>query len=201
MGQITISGSVAGKTFSGSLVRSPAGSIAHESSVAAGVAGSLTTRTDDDTGTVTSIAHPFNDNDIVDVYWDGGMRYGMTVSSDGANTFVLGAVGIGAGDVLPAQDTAVVVALQETVNIDFDGDDADLIAVTANARASFTFQEAAGTLVKHVEIADANEVLAWASGTAAANPLTGNAIGQVKVSAGTAAATTVVIGIELDTGG
>jgi hypothetical protein len=201
MGKIIVSGTVAGQSFSASLTRTPAGTLSHVSSIGAGTAGSLTTRTDNDTGTITANGHPFNDADIVDVYWDGGMRYGMTVSSDAANTFVIGASGVGAGDNLPAQDTPVIVCLQETVNFDIDGDDLELLAVTADGRASFDFQEAGGTSVAHVEIGSANEVLIWASDTAAANPLTGNAIGAVKVSSGTAAATNVKILVEYDSGG
>jgi hypothetical protein len=201
VGQITISGTVAGQGFTGSMTRSPAGSISHVSSIGAGTSGVLSTRTDDDTGTITSNSHPFNDDDIVDIYWTGGMRYGMKVSSDAANTFVLGASVVGTGDVLPVQGTTVIVCLQETVNIDFDGDDCRLIAVTADGRASFDFQEGAGTSVKHIEIEAANEIIAWASDTSAANPLTGNAIGQVKVSSGTAAATAVKILVEYDSGG
>ncbi len=161
----------------------------------------MTTRTDDDTGTITSTGHPFNNGEIVDIFWAGGMRYGMTVSSTSANTFVLGAFGVGAGDNLPAQGTAVVVCLQETVNIDFDGDDAKLIVVTADGRASFDFQQGNGTSVAHVEIGAANEVLAWASDSSAANLLTGEAVGQVKVSSGTANAVNVKILVEYDSGG
>lgn len=198
MGQITISGTVAGQGFTGSMTRTPSGSIAHVSSVGAGTAGTLSTRTDNDTCTITSNSHPFNDSDVVDVYWTGGMRYGMTVGSDAANTFV---VDSGSGDNLPTQGTTVIVCLQETVNIDFDGDDAKLIAITADGRASFDFQEGGGTSVAHIEIKDANEIIAWASDTSAANPLTGNAIGQVKVSSGTTSATNVKILVEYDSGG
>lgn len=201
MGQITISGTVAGQGFTGSMTRSPAGSISHVSSIGAGTSGVLSTRTDNDTGTITSNSHPFNDDDIVDIYWTGGMRYGMKVSSAAANTFVLGASVVGTGDNLPTQGTTVIVCLQETVNIDFDGDDAKLIAITASGRASFDFQEGAGTSVAHIEIEDANEIIAWASDTSAANPLTGNAIGQVKVSNGTTSAIDAKILVEYDSGG
>jgi len=78
--------------------------------VGARIVGTLTTRTDDDTGQLTLDAnHGLEEGDTINLSWldepvSTGERTSMTVTSvDGAAVDVDG----GAGDALPAQDTAV----------------------------------------------------------------------------------------------
>lgn len=88
--------------------------------------GTLTTRTDDDTGVATlSTGHGIETGDVVDVYFAAGVRYGMdaTVATNAVT------VDGGAGDALPTQDDAVTVVLQLDWEINFDGDDAQIIGV------------------------------------------------------------------------
>lgn len=70
-------------------------------------AGSLTTRTDANTGVVTTTNTPTGiaTNDIVDVYWSGGRRRQMVATVSGSAITVDG----GSGDDLPALSTAVVI--------------------------------------------------------------------------------------------
>lgn len=96
-------------------------------------AGTLTTRTDNDTGTITSTAHGYAVNDIVDVYWSGAgnVRYGMTVTSvPTADTFVADG---GAGENLPAQASALTVAEQQIITAVITGDLIQIIGVVAEA--------------------------------------------------------------------
>lgn len=69
--------------------------------------GTLTTRTDNDTGVITlSADHQVAVNDIVTVTWSGGSRTGMTVTAvTGAAVTVDG----GTGTVLPSQGEATMI--------------------------------------------------------------------------------------------
>jgi hypothetical protein len=72
-----------------------------------GYAGTLGTRTDNDTGVATLGAGHGIVNGTVDVYWgNGSIRYGMTASVSGNDVTLDG--GLGAN--LPSQGTAVVVS-------------------------------------------------------------------------------------------
>lgn len=70
--------------------------------------GSLTTRTDDDTGviTVSGGARGLTTSDTVDVYWSGGSCLGMSITGVTSTEIT---VDSGEGDVLPAESTAMYV--------------------------------------------------------------------------------------------
>ena len=75
-------------------------------------AGTLTTKTDADTGIVTlPTGHGITDSGTVSVSWSGGGRGDMTVTAYDTTTV---SVDGGSGDDLPAQDTAVSVHLDLT---------------------------------------------------------------------------------------
>jgi len=79
------------------------------------VAGTLTTRTDDDTGTLTlSTGHGVMTGNTVDVFWNDGAnsRTGMTAGTVSGNSVPIDG---GSGDVLPAATTAVNVVNQSAV--------------------------------------------------------------------------------------
>lgn len=118
--------------------------------------GSLTTRTDDDTGVVTlSTGHGIETADVVDVYWSGGMRYGMTATVSGVEITVDG----GAGDNLPAEDTAITAVVEQTTwEINFDGDDAQVVAVVyrngadTGAKAHIDLQDATPATIEELDL-------------------------------------------------
>jgi len=106
-----------GTTLRSQTVRTATGGVApQEIPLPAGVAGVLSDRGGDSIGTITfPTSHGFAEGELVDVYWAGGLRYGMTIDPLG-NGLYLDVLG-GAGDVLPAQDTAVVVAVNTAVTL------------------------------------------------------------------------------------
>jgi hypothetical protein len=117
--------------------------------------GTLTTRTDDNTGVATlSTGHGITTGMVCDVYWAAGVRYGMdaTVSS---NAITLDG---GAGDVLPLQDVACTVVQQTEVNVNFDGDDALVIAVVyrnpndTGAKAHVDFQDTGNASIQEIDL-------------------------------------------------
>jgi len=116
--------------------------------------GTLSTRTDDDTGVCTlSSGHGLSDGKV-DVYWSGGVRYGMDGTVSGTEVTVDG----GAGDNLPVVSTAVTVTAQTSIEVNFDGDDAQIIAVTYRnssdtaAAAHVDFQDAGDATIQEVDV-------------------------------------------------
>ena len=104
-------------------------SLAVEKTIPAIVAaqtGTLTTRTDADTGVATlSTGHGIETADVVDVYFAAGVRYGMDATVSTNEVTVDG----GAGDDLPTQDDPVTVVVQTPIEVNFDGDDAQIVGL------------------------------------------------------------------------
>lgn len=168
----------------------------YSDTIAAGSSGTLSTRTDDNTGVVAAAAgHGIVTSDTVDVYWATGVRYGMDATVSGDNI----TVDLGAGDVLPAQSTAVVITKQIEVNADFDGDDMVLFYAYANVRAHLDFQDSGGASLFALELDDENPLYWWASDTEIALPITGNAVAAIFISNGTTSAGTLKTGCLLST--
>jgi len=172
--------------------RTASGQIAHEVTLPAGKTGTLSTRTDDDTGVATLEAdHGITTEDTVDVYWDGGLRYGMSVTLVDGNDVT---IDLGTGDVLPTQDTSLVVTPRVSIDTDFDGDLAKLVVAHADKRAHIDFQSSAPASLHAVELV-AGELWSWVDAQGISNPLTGDPVDTVEASAGTAAATVVKLGV------
>jgi len=181
--QIQSTISIAGLSVTSVTSRSAVAAIpAQTPTPAAGLAGSLTTRTDADTGIITmsSAEHGITDADTVDVYWSGGCRYGMTVTLvDGTAV----SIDAGTGDDLPAAETAVVVGVQEEYDVDFDGDLVKMIVAHCKKRAHIEFLTNGDVSILGRELT-ANEAWSWVYDTGAANPLTGDPVGKILVSCG-----------------
>lgn len=96
-------------------------------SIPAAKSGSLTTRTDDNTGVVTlSTGHGITTGQKVSVFWSGGKRYGMDATVSGNAVTVDG----GSGDNLPIANTAVTAAVP--VEVPFVIDSAELLALVGH---------------------------------------------------------------------
>ena len=79
--RLTISGDIGGLTFNSTLTRSADGQISHDVSLPAATAGTVSSYTagPPEQWTLNLPGHALALNDIVDVYWDAGRRYGMKV--------------------------------------------------------------------------------------------------------------------------
>lgn len=188
---------VAGISVSAVIQRTGEGSIGQDPvTLPAGQAGTLSTRTDNDTGVVTvAEGHGITDADTVDVYFDDGVRYGMSVTAYDSTTITVDG---GAGDNLPAEDDTVIVGVRTEVNMDVDGDDIQMIVAVCDQRAHLVFQDSGPLTLAAVEIPTANEPWEWAADTAIANPLTGNAVDAVQVSNGSTTEATLRIALIYD---
>ena len=205
MATCTVSQSVTvgGVTISGSLSRDGYGQEGGEVTLDAGNAGSLTTRTDDNTGVITadSADHDIASSDVVDVYWGSGstagIRRGMTATVSGTAISVDG----GAGDNLPVATTDVVVDKQATINMDFTGSEVTIAGVCSQYRSSVAFQEGDGTAIFSLDLGKSGndaEVWTWTTYAKESTPFSA-AVGRVKTSNGDSEnSNTVTIGVLLN---
>ena len=183
-GTINVAASIAGLSIQTTRTRTASGQISHEVSLPAATAGTLATRTGDDEGVFTLAGHDLLVNDVIDVYWASGVRYGMKVTAVSGNDVTAGGIsGPGAGDVLPAVDTAVAVGQQVEVDTDFDGDKLEMIMIASTRRGHFDFQASGGSSLEAQELR-AGEQWEWCSGVGITNPLASGVVDVLMVSNG-----------------
>lgn len=173
-----------------------------EVSLPIGYSGTLTTRTDNDTGTVTlASGHAITTGANVDIYWSGGVQYNVTVGTVSTNSMPFDS---GVGDNLPAQSTAVVVSVRTQINLDIDGDALSLVAIkqkyasnTITADSHVEFQDAADDVIAEIDL-EANGPQVWDVTGGSANPFTGDPITKAFASNGstTTAATLQILWLQ-----
>lgn len=160
----------------------------YEMTVAAAIAGVLTTRTDANTGILTvASGHGITDADTVDLYDEDGalLRKDVDVTATTATTISIDA---GTGDDLPAEDEIVNVAKQQTLNCTIDGDAIQIIGILLDVPGATTegrilFEDAAGDDIADLTlVAQAAQITHVAGG--ASNPFAGDPITAAKVSNG-----------------
>lgn len=168
--------------------------------IVAAQTGTLTTRTDDDTGVATlSTGHGIETADVCDVYFAAGVRYGMTATVS-TNAITLDG---GAGDVLPTEDDAVTVVVQTAIEINFDGDDAQIIGVIyrnpndTGALGSVDFQDSGDASIEALDLVTEtangglNNIVNISAGDT--NAYTGNRITHAAASHDSTSAGTLII--------
>lgn len=119
---------------------------------------------------------------VVDVYWAGGVRYGV----DCTRTINALALDGGTGDNFPdSSDATVVVAQQQQINVSIDGDLAMIVGVLTTVPSHVDFQDATGDSIRALSMV-ANEPDMWDS-SMSTNPYTGDPIVKAMASNGTLA--------------
>lgn len=183
-GTLSIGVNVGGLSISRSITRSGDGTGTVEIAVPAGNAGTLTTRTDNETGSLTmsSGSHDITTGSTIDLYWTGGSRHGITVGTVSGTTVPIGADDSGTGDNLPTASTAIVADVQVPFNASIDGDELALIGM------EMTYTSTNETATSHVSLVDsgdseiagvdltANAPRAWDITGGDTNAFTGNPI-------------------------
>lgn len=173
--------SVGGIAFSSQLTREAEGGISQVVDLPAGVAGAISAAGVDGLAT----GHGIAGSAVIDVHWadptDGShkCRRGITVDTTATNAITFDETPAGAGDSLPAEDTAVVVSVQTPVTLAVDGDDIVTIAVRGQYAAIADFRTAEASLLAQKLIA--SEAWMYISGQGA-NPLTGDPIASLVLS-------------------
>lgn len=139
--------------------------------------GSLTTRTDNDTGVLTMNAgHGILTGDRLDVYWDGGSRYGMVVGTVAGNSVP---IDLGSGDNLPIAGSAITAQVSIVEAFLLTGNQAITLVVTGSDISTVVFRQAASDSLA-VRLNSPDQVYSW-DGTGT-NPLAGAAVVSVLLS-------------------
>jgi hypothetical protein len=94
------------------------GVVSKDPELAAAKTGTLTTRTNGTTGTLTMTAgHGLSTGDKIDIYWSGGIAYNVTVGTVATNSVPIASAN---GDALPVVGTAVTVMVPTSYEFAFD---------------------------------------------------------------------------------
>lgn len=190
--QYGVSLSIGGVSIQKTVNRSGDGVTSHEIALPAAKEGALTTRTDDNTGVLTMDAgHLFTDGQILDVFWDGGVRYGMTIGTVATNEVPIDG---GAGDNLPDDETDITASVQVPIVTNIDGDNAEIIGLlleytdpNADAAGHVDFQDADDNTIEAIELVGNSPVI-YDLGSGISNPFTGAPITKAQASNGSSAA-------------
>lgn len=183
---------IAGVTFNSTIDKEDELEVIFRRSLPAGKTGTLSTRTDDDTGVLTvASGHGITDADTVSVFWDGGYRYGLVVTATTATTI---SINIGAGTVLPIATTAITVGKEEEHALAVTGDSLTVFAVDCDLRASAHFRDSIdASLLAYDLLTDEGRL--WMKDLGFTNPLAGDVVANVILANGGTTATEFRIGM------
>lgn len=157
--------------------------------VPAAKAGVLTTRTSASVGTLTmDPGHGFATGNVVSIFWAGGSRYGVTLGTVSGDSCPFSG---GAGDDLPAADTAVTAMVPAVETVSVTGDNVTCAAayaalVPTDGDAVVQVTQANDTVIATYILDPGNPTGFW-DGTGT-NPFAGVTVGKIKYSHGRAAA-------------
>lgn len=182
---VTTDVSAFGMTFRRIVNVATDGAIIKNPTLAAAKVGALTTRTDNDTGVLTMAAgHEITTGARLDVYWGTGKRIGMVVGTVATNDVDIDG---GAGDNLPADETAITAMVPQLETFAVTAADMDALFVGCGAaQATAAFRESDTTPVVTVSPAGASGASVWESTGGATTPF-GADVADVYLSHGDSA--------------
>lgn len=141
--------------------------------------GTLTTRTDDNTGVITlASGHGLTTGDVVDIYWSGGYRRGMAATV-ATNALTIDA---GAGTVLPIATTAVKVGKVHDVTCPVASSLIQILAAIATGRCVLDFLDGSNASLLAIEL-EANNSYIWHASSGVTNPIAGT-VAKIRISNG-----------------
>ena len=175
------------------VTRTNSGTIALEDTLTAAKEGDLTTRSDDNTGTLTmDVGHGLTDGQVIDIYWTGGVQRSAVIGTVSVNSVPFDS---GIGDNLPVDETPITAVVQKSSNLAIDGDSADIIAViletndkSLRTAANVQFKDAAADVIAEIDLVT-NVPQVWDIEGGSANPFTGDPITNLKASQGNSTST------------
>ncbi len=187
----TVSTVIAGTTITSTIRRTEEIAERVSLSMAAGLAGTLSTRTDNDTGVLTvATGHGITISDTVAVFWNGGFVKNCDVTAVTSTTISIDAA---IGDNLPTATTAIVVSKQNSYSLLLSGDTLRVMAISCGQRALVDFRSSAPATLLAYDMAE-SEGRTWLSESDVTNPLAGDTVATVHVANGGTTAATVAIG-------
>jgi hypothetical protein len=190
-GRVNISYRVGGAVVDAQIDREDEQGAATLVPLPAGIAGTLTTRTDADTGIVTVLAgHGITTSDTVTLFWAGGVRRGLTVTATAATTI---SIDVGAGADLPAVSSVVTIAKEVVTSLGHIGNDLAIFAIHSVNRLMANIRDATPATILALDIAG-RESFAYISTFSGTNPFAGETlVTAVLANGGTTAATATIL--------
>jgi hypothetical protein len=155
---VTLNGTSVNKTVNA------VGEVCQRTKVAlpAALTGSLTTRSTNTTGIITTDAnHGLAGTERLGVFWTGGRAYQVSITGHTANTITISCA---AGDNLPAQDTAVNVSVcQEVTGLSFAGSSLAQLLITSTQPGLVELFSSGPTSRLAVDLLSVNDYYNWPS--------------------------------------
>jgi hypothetical protein len=183
---------IGGRTLSGLQSRTDESIELQEIDIPAGKAGTLTTRTDDNTGVITvASGHGITDADTVVVSWDGGIQRGVDVTATTATTI---SIDLGVGTNLPIATSAVVVAKTVSSILSVASNALKLLVIQNTNRVSCVVNDASNGALITLDIAT-GEGYQWVTSNGFAIPVSTTAIGELEIANCATSDTIVSVGI------
>ncbi len=166
-------------------------------SIPAAKSGTLTTRTDNDTGVVTlSTGHGITTGQKVSVFWATGKRYGMTATVSGNAVSLDG----GSGDNLPVLNTAVTAAVPVEVPMAVDTAELQALAAHCTQAGYIEVLDDAGTPAQIALLSvGPSAARVWWDGNGETSPLASDVTGSAKFVHGGTTALTMTLALVFNT--
>lgn len=188
----TVDVAVLGKTYKQRTQVDANNSAGSSPTLAAAKTGTLSARTDNDTGTLTMTAgHGIQTGDKLDVYWTDGVRYNM------AATVTVNSVAVdgGAGDNLPSATTPITAMVPNDEVAAAAGDDVVAIAANSPVKGVVCLLDGSDAVLFAMPFRDAaGGTFDWITGDLATNPLAGDTVAKIRTSHGDSSAARTVTG-------
>ncbi|MBS3904800.1 MAG: hypothetical protein KGZ39_05695 [Simkania sp.] len=183
--------SVAGKNFPASFTVSSEAVEVREVTLAGANAGTLSTRTDADTGILTlGDGHNITTAAEVDIYWATGSRRGVTVGTVSVNSVPVDG---GSGDDFPDADTAITVMIVDVEDLVLTGDNVVAFTAYAPVQATFVLLDGMDAELYAIVLPVGRTAAIW-DGTST-NPLATFSVATLKLSHASTASQTIRIAV------
>lgn len=187
---LNFSMSIGGRALTGNLSQEDESVEVQDILLPAGIAGTLSTRTDANTGILTvASGHGITSSDTIMVSWEGGVQRVVDVTATTSTTI---SIDLGVGDDLPVATTAVVVS--KTVVSAIAVTTLKALAVKNKSRIYFDFKSGASATLK-AQDTPAGQGYFWLSGMGYSDPTGGTAIASVSLNNLSTVADTVIVAV------
>lgn len=151
---------------------------AREVTLGAAKVGELTTRTDNDTGTLTMVTgHGITTGATIDIYWVGGSRRGVTVGAVAGDSVPFDT---GAGDNLPALNTDVTVQVVDEEVCDLVGDNLVGLAIYMDNPGTVVLLDSGDAELFSFVTALTKDGFVWDSANHYTNPIAGDTVASFR---------------------
>lgn len=183
---------VVGLSFNAGVTISSDLAIPWSISLAAAKTGTLSTRSDDNTGTLTMEGgHGITTGSRLDVYWATGSRRGVTVGTVSGTSVP---IDLGSGDNLPAQSTAVTAMPSEEA-LAVTGNNAVAVAVNCPVGGTVVFAASNNSEIYARVQTSSVPSFVWTENDGGTNPLADATVAKVFLSHGSSAAASILSGV------